>query len=567
MSSQQQQNHKLPVQSQVYLQKKNVHQNPQSNQQYVLKNDSFDPNKFYSSSLLSHQSNCLQMNPSKNVQNSLFDRSVYHHGSFNNSNSHQNQSQNFNEQSQYCDTSFVNNYLMTFNSASNNNLSLNTNDENRRLDYQPNNLPSINTLYNNHYLQPPTTYNQLNPNMDESLSSNTLNPFCNVFNSNLVSHQNPQMKLYSNDEFSIDENHHNSQISHHTNVILQLQDLLPKPPLSKAPTRPDINFSLLQKRGKRKSKFTKSQDELILSLKKKGKSWVEIAEVSGVGSYLAARNRYQVIVGQQGNYNSFVWTAENKVYLQKLLDAGELEKWSFISFDLNKATNKKFSSEECQEIIRFLFWSDPNAFGITENTIVECIKEKKLTEKAIEQNKQNLKKIKKGLKNDFQYLESLLVEDGSSFDNKNIEFQNNPNAFSVCGNYHTNSSTSSIPSLQSTANSSNNYSVSNLSNVFTSPNTSTAATNGTAKFGLGPSNINTLEIKDKIKSSVENNKNNENISVEKNFINNSNQSKLSLTDSFYTDPSRSQPNSFQRNIKNFFFDNNNKKNTVLNEYN
>ncbi|EGW31756.1 uncharacterized protein SPAPADRAFT_62350 [Spathaspora passalidarum NRRL Y-27907] len=172
----------------------------------------------------------------------------------------------------------------------------------------------------------------------------------------------------------------------------RLQPLLPIPPLSRAPTRPDLNMNLSQKRAKRKSKFTKQQDEMIVSLKKKGKSWVEIAEITNVGSYLAARNRYQVIVGQQGNNNSSSWDLRDKVHLQEILDAGELEKWRFISNELNKSSNKNFTDLECREMIRELFWSNPASFGVNEETINECLKEKKLTDKSIEQRDQQLKK-------------------------------------------------------------------------------------------------------------------------------------------------------------------------------
>lgn len=177
-----------------------------------------------------------------------------------------------------------------------------------------------------------------------------------------------------------------------SNFPERLQQLLPAPPLSLVPVRPEISYSLQQKRAKRKSKFSKVQDDLIVTLKKKGKSWVEIAEISGVGSYLAARNRYQVIVGQQGNNNSSSWNQEDKVHLQNVLDAGELEKWRFIALELNRATNKNFTALECREITRMMFWADPGSFGVNEDTINECLKEKKMTEKASEQRDQQLKK-------------------------------------------------------------------------------------------------------------------------------------------------------------------------------
>lgn len=167
--------------------------------------------------------------------------------------------------------------------------------------------------------------------------------------------------------------------------VERLQQLLPVPPLAQAMTRPEINLLLNLKRARRKSKFTKKQDDVIVDLKRKGKSWVEIAELSGVGSYLAARNRYQVIVGQQGNNNSSSWGNEDKSLLQKLLDDAEMEKWRFIAIELNKATGKSFTDRECRETVRMLFWSDPASFGVSEDTINECFKEKKITERANEQ--------------------------------------------------------------------------------------------------------------------------------------------------------------------------------------
>lgn len=162
----------------------------------------------------------------------------------------------------------------------------------------------------------------------------------------------------------------------------KLQELLPTPPLSKAAIRLDVNFLINQKRAKRKSKFTQRQDEMIVSLKRKGKSWVEIAEATQVGSYLAARNRYQVIVGQQGNNNSSSWTSDDKVLLRRLIDSSEIEKWKFIASELNKATGKNFTDKECRDFIKVMFWANPASFGANEDTLNECVKEKKITEKA-----------------------------------------------------------------------------------------------------------------------------------------------------------------------------------------
>lgn len=178
----------------------------------------------------------------------------------------------------------------------------------------------------------------------------------------------------------------------YANLPERLQQVLPAPPLSRAPVRPDVTVNLTSKRAKRKSKFTPEQDDMIVNLKKKGKSWVEIAEITGVGSYLAARNRFQVIVGQQGNNNSSAWDNTDKLFLNQLLDAGEIEKWRFICCELNKLTNKNFTDYECREMIRQLFWLNPASFGVNEETIIESQKEKKLTEKTIEQREQQRKK-------------------------------------------------------------------------------------------------------------------------------------------------------------------------------
>lgn len=164
----------------------------------------------------------------------------------------------------------------------------------------------------------------------------------------------------------------------------RLQELLPMPPLVRACTRPDVALSNTHKRTKRKSKFSKRQDEMIVLLKKDGRSWVEIAEMVGVGSYLAARNRYQVIVGQQGNNNSLSWTAEDRDELHKLLDSAELEKWRYIALELSKATGKNYSPEECREHARQAFWQSPAAMGVLEEAVIELQKEKRVTDRLLQ---------------------------------------------------------------------------------------------------------------------------------------------------------------------------------------
>lgn len=168
-------------------------------------------------------------------------------------------------------------------------------------------------------------------------------------------------------------------------LIEQLQMELPVPPLSKAPTRPDVSFLNSQRRPKRKSKFTKLQDSIIVRLKKEGRLWVEIADLAGVGSYLAARNRYQVIVGQQGNNNSLSWTVEDRNQLQQLLDSAEMEKWRYIALELYKATGKCYTLAEVREFTRQMFWQNPLAMGVNEKLVEELQKEKKITERLIQQ--------------------------------------------------------------------------------------------------------------------------------------------------------------------------------------
>ncbi|CUM64266.1 uncharacterized protein PRCAT00001863001 [Priceomyces carsonii] len=184
------------------------------------------------------------------------------------------------------------------------------------------------------------------------------------------------------------------------NFCERLQGILPAPPLSTAPIKEDVNMNINQKRAKRKSKFTKKQDEMIVELKKKCRSWVEIAELTGVGSYLAARNRYQVIVGQQGNNNSSSWCNEDGKVLRQIVDDAEISKWKFIAIELSKATEKEFTDKECREIIKDLVWQDPSSFGLSERTFEECIREKAITERANEQNVQAM--------NEEKYAERLL---------------------------------------------------------------------------------------------------------------------------------------------------------------
>ncbi|CCE82535.1 Piso0_002265 [Millerozyma farinosa CBS 7064] len=212
--------------------------------------------------------------------------------------------------------------------------------------------------------------------------------------------QIPRVSQVVNPGLSRPPLHHQNYHSSPQDFVKSLQETLPAPPLNNAPTRPEARPQVGQRRAKRMSKFSKEQDELIVKLKREGKTWVEIADIAKVGNYLAARNRYQVIVGQQGNNNSSSWGQKDKLVLHSLLDSAELEKWQYIAAEMRKATGKDFSDKECREIVRYYFWSDPYSFGVYENTMQEVIKEKNITDKSMEQEGKK--------SSEFPYIQSLL---------------------------------------------------------------------------------------------------------------------------------------------------------------
>lgn len=148
------------------------------------------------------------------------------------------------------------------------------------------------------------------------------------------------------------------------NIPSKLSKVLPEPPLAfAAPRKEALNFP--QRRIKRKSKYTKEQDQQIINLKRQGNSWEDIAEIIKVGSALAVRNRYQVLIGQQGGAIT-TWHQNEVVALQRLLDDGENEKWRFIAKEMRRNTGKEFTDLQCQTMIKSLFWSNPSTFGITD---------------------------------------------------------------------------------------------------------------------------------------------------------------------------------------------------------
>ncbi|KGK36516.1 hypothetical protein JL09_g4328 [Pichia kudriavzevii] len=124
------------------------------------------------------------------------------------------------------------------------------------------------------------------------------------------------------------------------------------------------------KRSKRKSKFSKEQDEIILRLKKENKNWVEIAEAAKVDSYLAARNRYQVLIGQQGGSASDCGP-DDVLTLKTLLDDGEIEKMKYLTKEFRKCTGKSCDYRQVRELIRYLFWKDAGQFDVGVNYLEE----------------------------------------------------------------------------------------------------------------------------------------------------------------------------------------------------
>lgn len=144
-------------------------------------------------------------------------------------------------------------------------------------------------------------------------------------------------------------------------VVYDASQRVPIPPY--ATLKPTGQSMRVQrpKRSKRRSKFTQEQDDIITSMKRQGKTWMEIADAAGVESYLAARNRYQVLIGQQGGGTSECGP-EEVVELQSILDEAELEKLRFICKEFKKSTGRAVDSKDVRELLRMLFWRDPSRF-------------------------------------------------------------------------------------------------------------------------------------------------------------------------------------------------------------
>lgn len=150
------------------------------------------------------------------------------------------------------------------------------------------------------------------------------------------------------------------------NVLVPL--IIAAPPLSQAAPLNTASLSSDTERPKKKSKYSKEQDDTILELQKKHASWKEIAETVGC-TELAARNRYQVLVGQQGG--SSILNSDEISKLKALLEEGEKKKWKVIAEKFSGKMNKKVSPQACQRKIKQLFFSNPGKYGIhisyTEN--------------------------------------------------------------------------------------------------------------------------------------------------------------------------------------------------------
>lgn len=142
---------------------------------------------------------------------------------------------------------------------------------------------------------------------------------------------------------------------------------IPEPPLATAtPINPSALQSDPQPRPKKKSKYSTEQDNIIIKMKREGKTWIEISEAAQCGNALAARNRYQVLIGQQGG-GAVVWETEDTLSLKNLLEEGEKAKWKYIAEELSRRRNKKLTSSDCQKKTKEIFDENPAFFGIMIN--------------------------------------------------------------------------------------------------------------------------------------------------------------------------------------------------------
>ncbi|ODQ64724.1 hypothetical protein NADFUDRAFT_43026 [Nadsonia fulvescens var. elongata DSM 6958] len=134
-------------------------------------------------------------------------------------------------------------------------------------------------------------------------------------------------------------------------------------PLNRSPPSHEPRVSSLAPRRTYKSRFTPEQDSLILNLRKKGKSWSEIADAAKVEGPMTARNRYRTLVGPHGRKRNVNWDDDDVLVLRELLEAGERAKWKFISAQLSNSRQKRVTSTACQK--KFL-----DMFGVAESSSV-----------------------------------------------------------------------------------------------------------------------------------------------------------------------------------------------------
>ncbi|OWB76385.1 hypothetical protein B5S32_g536 [[Candida] boidinii] len=224
-----------------------------------------------------------------------------------------------------------------------------------------------------------------------------------------------------------------------SDLAYKISESSPTPPFNTIEPNPRALKRSVPKVARRKSKFTNEQDQLIIKLKREGKTWVDIADLAGVGTYLAARNRYQVLIGQQGGGTSECGP-DDAVALQSVVDTGEIEKFKFIAKEFEKRTGKSYNHEQVREFIRFLFWRDPEIFNVNSGYLDELIKLQK-------------QRSKNGLTNEHKHNPNNLLNDefNKSSSNEQDDRSNSLSSSSsspslTIGNINNNSGSNSLSS-------------------------------------------------------------------------------------------------------------------------
>lgn len=159
-----------------------------------------------------------------------------------------------------------------------------------------------------------------------------------------------------------------------SDIAYKMSQTTPIPPFANVDPSSESLKEEHMKRNRRRSKFSREQDEMIINMKRAGKSWVDIADAAGVGSYLAARNRYQVLIGQQGGANSDSGP-EDVETLREILDEGETEKWQYLAKQYSQARGQQAPPRQLREFIRYLFWKNPGMFDVDEKYLTELMKQ------------------------------------------------------------------------------------------------------------------------------------------------------------------------------------------------